>query len=92
MPDTAAMVAEVGVHETEVDKIRAGQPAQIVMDAFPDKILSGRVLEVAPLPDQQRGWMNPDLKVYKTLVAIDGKHDFLKNQHVLQSRNTGTAA
>ncbi|MBL7215637.1 MAG: HlyD family efflux transporter periplasmic adaptor subunit [Phycisphaerae bacterium] len=80
MPDTAAMIAEVNVHETEVDKVRPGQPVQIVMDAFPDKILRGEVLEVAPLPDQQRSWMNPDLKVYKTLVTIDGTHDFLKTR------------
>jgi hypothetical protein len=80
MPDTAAMVAEIGVHETEVDKVRPGQPAVIVMDAFPDTQLTGKVLEVASLPDQQRGWMNPDLKVYKTLVSIDGTHDFLKSR------------
>jgi len=80
MPDTAAMVAEISVHETEVDKVRPGQPAEIVMDAFPDRILQGDVLEVAPLPDQQRGFLNPDLKVYKTLVSIDGTHDFLKTR------------
>jgi len=80
MPDTAIMVAEIGVHETEVDKVRAGQPATIVMDAFPDKVLEGEVIEVAPLPDQQRGFMNPDLKVYKALVRIDGTHDFLKSR------------
>jgi len=80
MPDTAAMVAEIAVHETEVDKVGAGQFATIVMDAFPDSVLQGKVLEVAPLPDQQRGWMNPDLKVYKTLVGIDGTHDFLRSR------------
>jgi len=80
MPDTAAMVAEIGVHETEVDKVRAGQPATIVMDAFPDRVLEGEVIQVAPLPDQQRGFMNPDLKVYKALVRIDGTHDFLKSR------------
>jgi hypothetical protein len=80
MPDTATMIAEIGVHETEVDKIRVGQPATIVMDAFPDRVLEGEVTEVAPLPDQQRGFMNPDLKVYKTLVRIDGTHDFLRSR------------
>jgi hypothetical protein len=74
------MVAEVSVHETEVDKVRVGQPASIVMDAFPDQRLTGKVLEVSSLPDQQRGWMNPDLKVYKTLVSIDGTHDFLRSR------------
>ncbi|HPY50312.1 MAG TPA: efflux RND transporter periplasmic adaptor subunit [Sedimentisphaerales bacterium] len=80
MPDTATMVAEISVHETEVDKVRPGQPATIVMDAFPDQVLHGEVLEVAPLPDQQRGFMNPDLKVYTTLVKIDGRHDFLRTR------------
>ncbi len=80
MPNTAEMLAEIGVHETEVDKVRQGQPATIVMDAFPDTILRGRVIEVAPLPDEQRGWLNPDLKVYKTLVLIEGTHDFLRTR------------
>ncbi len=80
MPDTATMIAEIGVHETEVDKVQVGQPATIVMDAFPDSVLEGEVTEVAPLPDQQRGFMNPDLKVYKTLVRIDGTHDFLRSR------------
>ena len=78
MPDTASMVAEISVHETEVDKVRPGQAAQITLDAFPDQVLHGEVYEVAPLPDEQLGFMNPDLKVYKTLVSIDGTHDFLK--------------
>ncbi|MCF7958538.1 MAG: HlyD family efflux transporter periplasmic adaptor subunit [Phycisphaerae bacterium] len=80
MPDTVSMVAEISVHETEVDKVRPGQPTQIVMDAFPDKILDGEVIEVAPLPDQQRGFMNPDLKVYTTLISINGTHDFLRTR------------
>ena len=80
MPDTASMVAEITVHETEVDKVRPGQAAQILLDAFPDQVLHGQVYEVAPLPDEQRSLMNPDLKVYKTLVSIDGTHDFLKTR------------
>ncbi len=80
MPDTATMIAEIGVHETEVDKVRPGQTARIIMDAFPDKVLTGQVISVAPLPDEQRGFMNPDLKVYKTLVMIDGTHEFLRTR------------
>lgn len=80
MPDTATMIAEISVHETEVDKVQMGQPATIIMDAFPDKILEGEVTEVGSLPDQQRGFMNPDLKVYKTLVTIHDTHDFLKSR------------
>jgi len=80
MPDNSTMIAEISVHETEIDKVRVGQPATIIMDAFPDKVLEGEVTEVASLPDQQRGFMNPDLKVYKTMVRINGTHDFLKSR------------
>lgn len=78
MPDTAEMVAQIGVHETDVDKVRPGQPAEIVMDAFPDQILQGEVIEVASMPDQGRSWLNPDLKLYETLVKINGNTDHLK--------------
>ncbi len=82
IPDTSAWIAEVSIHETEVDKVRPGQPAVVVMEVAPDKTLQGEVLSVASLPDQQRGMLNPDIKVYKTLVRIDGTENasFLKSQ------------
>lgn len=82
IPDTSSWIAEVSIHETEIDKVRPSQPAKIIMDVAPDNALQGAVLEVASLPDQQRGMMNPDLKVYKTLVRIDGTENagFLKSQ------------
>lgn len=78
IPNTSEMAVETKVHETSVDRVRPGQPVRIVVDAFPDTQLSGEVLRVAPLPDPQRGWLNPDLKVYATKVSIEGTHDFLK--------------
>lgn len=78
LPDTAAMIAEIAVHEAEVDKVRPGQRAVITLDPFPDKTFKGVVLKVAQLPDSQRGFLNPDLKVYSTQVLIEGTHDFLK--------------
>jgi multidrug resistance efflux pump len=78
LPDTAAMIVEIAVHEAEVDKVRPGQRAVITLDPFPDKTFKGVVLKVAQLPDSQRGFLNPDLKVYSTQVLIEGTHDFLK--------------
>ncbi|MFC1780963.1 efflux RND transporter periplasmic adaptor subunit [Planctomycetota bacterium] len=80
IPDTSTWIAEISVHETEVDKVRAGQAALITMDAFPDQTLTGVVTEIAPLPDQSQSMMNPDLKVYATKVQIEGSHDFLKTR------------
>jgi RND family efflux transporter MFP subunit len=78
LPDTAEMIAEIAVHETQVDKVRPGQRAVITIDPFPDEEFKGRVLKVAQLPDAQRGFLNPDLKVYTTQVLIEGTYDYLK--------------
>ena len=78
LPDMSKMTASIAVHESSVDKVRPGQRATIVMDAFPDKTFHGEVTKVAPLPDQQRNWLSPDLKVYATEVEIEGSYDFLK--------------
>ncbi len=78
LPDMSKMEAEVQVHESSVNKIKPGQRAQIVMDAFPDITLDGEVAQIAPLPSTTRGWFNPDTKVYDTKVNINGTYDYLK--------------
>ncbi|MEA3225951.1 MAG: efflux RND transporter periplasmic adaptor subunit, partial [Planctomycetota bacterium] len=78
LPDTAEMIAEIAVHEAEVNKVRPGQRAVITVDPFPDETFKGRVLKIAHLPDARRGFLNPDLKVYITQVLIEGTHDYLK--------------
>ncbi len=78
LPNTTEMIAEVSVHESSVDKVRPGQKAAIMVDAFPDQKFTGEVLKVALLPDAQRSFMSPDLKVYTTQVAIDGTNQSLK--------------
>ncbi len=78
LPDTAEMIAEIAVHETDVDKVRPGQRALVTVDPFPDETFKARVLKVTQLPDAQRGFLNPDLKVYTTQVLIEGTHEYLK--------------
>jgi HlyD family secretion protein len=77
IPDASEMKVEVKIHETWIDRIEPNQPADITVQAFPDKTFTGRVLKKAPLADQE-DFLNPDLKVYATDVGIDGTHDSLK--------------
>ena len=77
IPDASEMKVVVKIHETWIDRIEPNQPADITVQAFPDKTFTGRVLKKAPLADQE-DYMNPDLKVYSTDVGIDGTHDSLK--------------
>jgi hypothetical protein len=72
------VIVEVRVHEASVDKVRPGQHATIVAEPFPDKTFHGEVLSVAPLPDAQRGYLSPDIKVHTTKVSIEDSHDSLR--------------
>lgn len=72
------MDVDVKVHETNVDKVQVGQLANIVIDAQPDKVFTGEVLKIAPLPDPQSFFGNPDLKVYTTDVNLEAADDSIK--------------
>jgi HlyD family secretion protein len=78
LPNTSEIIVEIRVHETSVDKVRPGQDATITVDAFPDKTFHGKVLKVAPLPDSQQGFLNPDVKVYTTRISMDSSHDSIR--------------
>ena len=77
IPDATEMKVEVKIHETWIDRIEPNQPAEITVEAFPDKTFTGKVLKKAPLANAE-DWLNPDLKVYATDIGIDGTHDNLK--------------
>jgi len=78
IPDTTRMSVNVKIHESYIKKVKKGQKARVTVDAFPDEVLTGEVTKVGVLPDSQNRWMNPDMKVYLTTIAIDGTHDWVK--------------
>ena len=78
LPNTTEMSVEIKIHESSIDKVRPGLPVRITVDSLPDETFSGKVLKVAPLPDQANFFMNPDLKVYNSEVSIDGTHESLR--------------
>ena len=79
LPTTASFDAEIKVHESSLEKIAVGMPVRITVDALPDQEFSGSVKSIAPLPDATSMFMNPDLKVYNTVIEIDGNGAELRN-------------
>jgi len=71
LPDLSVMEVKTGVHESVLDMVRQGLPATITVDAFPDRKYTGRVKSVAVLADHGE-WHSTDVKVYTTIVTIDG--------------------
>jgi len=53
------------------DVIFRGQRAEIRVDAYPNRIFKGYVKNVATIASQA-DWLSSDVKVYQTIVAIDG--------------------
>ncbi|MHC4238602.1 MAG: efflux RND transporter periplasmic adaptor subunit [Planctomycetota bacterium] len=78
LPTTAAVKAEVDIHEASLKKVEVGLPALITVDALPGRSFVGSVAHIAPLPDAQSMWMNPDLKVYNTEVYLDSNDPGLR--------------
>jgi HlyD family secretion protein len=71
LPDLSRMKVTVKIHETHVNLIRPGLPAFVVLDSMPEERFPGVVEKVAPLPDSQSRWGNPNLKVYNTDIYLD---------------------
>ena len=72
LPKTASVLAEVKVHESGLDKVKVGLSATITVDALPGRIFSGEVASISPLPDATSMWFNPNLKLYTTIIHLDG--------------------
>jgi hypothetical protein len=78
IPDMAQMGVMVKIHESQVKKVKVGQPVLIRVDAEPGKVLEGRVAELALLPDSSSSRYTPNLKVYPANIHIIGNQPWLK--------------
>lgn len=72
LPTSDSVKAEIKVHESSMEKVKEGLPVIVTVDAVPGKTFTGKVAKIALLPDAQSMWMNPDLKIYKTEIYLDG--------------------
>ncbi len=71
LPTASSSKAEVAIHEASLQKVRVGLPAVITVDALLGKKFLGRLASIAPLPDPESMFLNPDLKVYNSDVYLD---------------------
>ncbi len=71
IPDLSNMIVQLDVHESSIKKVKRGQRAWVTVDALPGTVFPGTVTRVALVPSSQSSWMNPDLKVYETVVKLE---------------------
>ena len=75
LPDLSVMISKTYVNEVDVRKIKPGQPVDIGLDAFPEKKLTGEVINVANVGEQRP---NSDAKVFQVNVQVDGQDELLR--------------
>ncbi|MHC4364315.1 MAG: efflux RND transporter periplasmic adaptor subunit [Planctomycetota bacterium] len=78
LPTATSVKADVKIHEASLEKISVGLPVSVTVDALAGRIFTGHVAKIAPLPDAQMVWLNPDLKVYNTEIYLEGEGDNLR--------------
>jgi len=77
LPTGASANAEIDIHEANLEKVAVGLPAVVTVTSS-GKTFLGTVEQIAPLPDAQSMWMNPDLKVYNTEIYLQGEDPSLR--------------
>jgi len=67
LPDLSTMISKTYINEVDINTVGSGQEVEIGLDAFPDKKLTGRVIDVANMGQQRP---NSDSKVFQVIVEI----------------------
>lgn len=68
LPDLTDMISQTYVNEVDISKVMEGQQTNIKVDAFPDKAYTGKVIKVANIGEQLRGY---DAKVFEVIVQVN---------------------
>jgi Barrel-sandwich domain of CusB or HlyD membrane-fusion len=71
MANLQDMRAEVDVNEMDLGKVRLGQNAEVVPDAFPDRKYDAKVVKLYPQVNRQKGTL-------KVEVGIPGADEWLR--------------
>jgi len=67
LPDLSKMVSRTFINEVDINTVKLDQKVEIGLDAFPEKKLTGKVIEVANVGEQKP---NSDAKVFQLLIEI----------------------
>lgn len=64
--DLASLEVEADISESNIARLRTGEPAQVSVDAFPNRVLHGVVREITPTADRTRGTVTVKVAIVDT--------------------------
>jgi multidrug efflux pump subunit AcrA (membrane-fusion protein) len=71
--DLKSLIIRVNLNEVDIAKVHVGQPARITLDAYPQKVFTGKVSFVAPSAE-----LVEKIKVFKIEISLDELSDAFK--------------
>ena len=74
MADMNLVQVRTLVDETDIGKIKAGQPTTVTVDAYPNRPFEGAVLKIEPLAEVQQ-----NVTMFPVLVRIDNREGLLRS-------------
>jgi RND family efflux transporter MFP subunit len=82
MADLTTLEVEVDVNEAYIARVRSGQGARIILDAYPDTSFRGQVRQVVPTADRQRATVQVKVVITdrdpRILPEMGARVDFLE--------------
>jgi HlyD family secretion protein len=87
--DLKSLIIRVNLNEVDIAKVRVGQPVRVTLDAYPQKIFTGKVRFVAPAAK-----IVDKIKVFEIEVALDKLDEAFRtgmsaNVEILGDRRAG---
>ena len=71
--DLKSLIIRVNLNEVDIAKVALGQPVRVTLDAYPQKVFTGKVTFVSPAAE-----LVEKIKVFKVEIALDELGDHFK--------------
>ncbi|MDP3643017.1 MAG: efflux RND transporter periplasmic adaptor subunit [Bacteroidota bacterium] len=68
LPDMSVAISETYIREIDIAKIELGDSVRITIDALPDKVFWGKVIQIANIGEDHKDF---DMKAFKVLIRFE---------------------
>ncbi|MFK7807576.1 MAG: efflux RND transporter periplasmic adaptor subunit [Saprospiraceae bacterium] len=75
LPDLSDMVSKTYINEVDISRVKKGQEVTLNVDAFPENVYTGTVIQVANIGEQLK---NYDSKVFEVTVQVNETDSILR--------------
>jgi hypothetical protein len=68
LPDMSVAISETYIREIDIAKVEIGDSVRIIIDALPDEIFWGKVINIATIGEDHKDF---DMKAFKVLIRFE---------------------